>query len=109
MELFDQDALLMFGLEHRKLHKCSTDEVEDTFTHRPINITIALKFREDTPGQGGRLFLEWPTSESLYSDSELKKLHHAFGHPFLKALTHILTKRRSKIAQISSIETGINC
>ena len=32
VELVDQDVPIMFGLEHHKLHKCSTDEVEDTFT-----------------------------------------------------------------------------
>ena len=96
VELVDQDFPIMLGLEHHKLHKCSTDEVEDTFTHRPTNTTIPLRFREDTPGQGGYLFLEWPTSESFYSDSELKKLRHAFGHPTTKALIHILKKASFK-------------
>ena len=107
VELADQDFPIMFGLEHHKLHKWSTEEVEDTFNHRPTNATVPLKFREDTPGQGGHLFLEWLTSESLYSHSELKKnppcvwtFHFEGSNPYLKESVV------QKIVQISSIETG---
>ena len=64
-ELVDQDVPIKFGLENHKYHRCSTDKVEDTFTHRPMNTTVPLTFREDAPGQGGLLFFQWPISEVL--------------------------------------------
>ena len=49
VELAGQDVPIMFGLDHHKLRKCSTDELEDTFTHCSTNTIILLKFRENTP------------------------------------------------------------
>ena len=86
----------MFGLEHHKYHRCSTDEVEDTFALRPTNTTVPLTFREDAQGQGGHLFLQWPVSEFFYTESEHKKVHHAFGHPSSKSLLRLLKKASYK-------------
>ena len=49
VDTIDHDIPLIFGLENHRFKKCSSNEVELTFTHHPSNITLPLKNREESP------------------------------------------------------------
>ena len=75
VDLIENDVPIIFGLEHHRRLKSSSNEVYATFTQHPSKTTVPVIFREDSPGQGGYLFLIWAINDVLYTNLELKKLH----------------------------------
>ena len=92
VDLKENDVLIIFGLEHHRSLNRSSNEVDKTFTHHHSQTTVPVIFREDSPSQGGHLYLNWAINDVLYTKSELKKLHQSFGHPSSKSLIKLLQK-----------------
>ncbi len=89
---------MTFGLERHNRYNRSSNEHESTFTHHPINTTIPIVFQKGPFSNGGQLYLSWPSTHSLYTESELKKLHHAFVHPDSTSLLKLL--KRASVKQL---------
>ena len=92
VDLVENNATIIFGLEHRRSLKNSSNEIDNTFTHDPSKNTVPVIFREDSTGQGGHLYLTWSINDVLHTNSELKKLYKSFGHPSSKSFTKLLQK-----------------
>ncbi len=92
VDIVDHEVPLIFGLEHYLQKKCSSNEVDLTFTHRPTRITVPLEYREESNEHGGHLYLNWYSSEVLYTTEELKTLHMNFRHPTATALGNLIQK-----------------
>ena len=75
VDLVENDVPIIFGLEHHRRLKSSSNEVHATFTHHPSKTTVPVILREDSPGQGGYLYLICAINDVLYTNSELKKLY----------------------------------
>ena len=92
VELLENDVPIIFGLEHHRSLKYSSNEFDDTFTYHPSNTTVSVIFREDSSGQGIHLYITRATNDVLYTKFELIKLYQSFGHPSYKSLTNLLQK-----------------
>ncbi len=94
VDVVDHDIPPMFGLEHHRELKCSSNEFKNTFTHHPSGKTIPVTFREETKGSGGHLFIQGQLTKVLLTEVELQKLHTQFGHPYTDALVNLLKKAK---------------
>ena len=55
--IVDHEVPILFGLELHKRFKCSSNEVEYTFTHHPTSTSIPVIFSSRSEEQGSHLFL----------------------------------------------------
>lgn len=85
-EIVAQDVPVIFGLDQRHKHGCSSDDYDHTFTPHLSRTTIPVKYKKL------HLYVEWPISEVLYKTFELEKLHELFGHPNSRFLINLLNK-----------------
>jgi len=76
----------MFGLDKHHEHRCSYNEFENTFTHHLSRTTIPVAFKK------GHLYVEWSSSQVLFTKSELIKLHDRFSHPAVDSLMNLLKR-----------------
>lgn len=94
IDIIDKEVPLLFGLDQHLKHSCSSNEVFRTFTHHILKITVPLNYKN------GHLYLEWPSSNVLFTRLELKKLHNRFAHPSVTALINLL--KRSGLDEMPS-------
>ncbi len=62
--------------------------------HHPSGTATPVKLLTKGSGPGGRLYIQWPTDDVLFTKEELRKLHTQFGHPSTDALVSILKKAK---------------
>ena len=108
VDLVENDVPIIFGLEHHREFQCSSNEVENTFTHHPPGTIAPVTFRHSNPldpAQGGHVFLTWSISTVLYTESELEKLHCSFGPPSSDNLQRLLQKSQPNIRLDATVKS----
>ena len=88
VNLIDQIVPLIFGLNKYLRYKCSTNECNMTFTHRPSGVTVPLHLKN------GPLCIKWPSTEVLFTRSELKKIHRNCSHHSKNSIINVLKSAR---------------